>query len=181
MVGAEAYTGRPEVSQFTEDPAFLKPATDRAFSQGINRMILHHWVHQPFDDKYQPGMGMGWWGTHFGRHQTWFEPGKAFFTYLARCQAMLQYGEQPVDILSVGALDAGSDLLSSSDFLAMDIRVENGRVVLPSGRNYAFVIFPEGGRMLPETAQKVKSLVSAGAVIVSAKPVSSPSLKGLPG
>ena len=78
VVGAEAFTGRPEVSQFTEDPAFLKTSADKVFAQGINRMILHHWVHQPFDERYQPGMGMGWWGTHFGRNQTWFEPGKAF-------------------------------------------------------------------------------------------------------
>ena len=78
VVGAEAFTGRPEVSQFTEDPAFLKSSADKVFAQGINRMILHHWVHQPFDERYQPGMGMGWWGTHFGRNQTWFEPGKAF-------------------------------------------------------------------------------------------------------
>ncbi len=83
VVGAEAFTGRPEVSQFTEDPAFLKTSADKVFAQGINRMILHHWVHQPFDERYQPGMGMGWWGTHFGRNQTWFEPGKAFL-YLPR-------------------------------------------------------------------------------------------------
>jgi len=180
VVGAEAYTGRPEVSQYTEDPAFLKPSTDMAFSQGINRMILHHWVHQPFDDKYQPGMGMGWWGTHFTRHQTWFEPGKAFFTYLARCQAMLQYGSPPAHYLSVGKLDSDSDLISVSDFLADDIQVKHGQVLLPSGRSYAFVMFPEGERMLPEVAQKIKSLVAAGAVVVSAKPVSSPSLKDFP-
>jgi hypothetical protein len=180
VIGAEAYTGRPEVSQYTEDPAFLKSSTDMAFSQGINRMILHHWVHQPFDDKYQPGMGMGWWGTHFGRHQTWFKPGKAFFDYLARCQAMLQYGSPPADSLSVGALDAGSELLSSFDFLAMDIQVRNGRVVLPGGRSYAIVVFPEGGSMLPQVARKIKSLVAAGAVVVSARPVNSPSLQDYP-
>jgi hypothetical protein len=131
VVGAEAYTGRPEVSQYTEDPAFLKYSTDMAFSEGINRMILHHWVHQPFDDKYQPGMGMGWWGTHFSRHQTWFEPGKAFFSYLARCQALLQYGEQPADYLSVGRQEGNSDLISVYDFLKNDIQVKNGKVLLP--------------------------------------------------
>jgi hypothetical protein len=180
VIGAEAYTGRPEVSQYTEDPAFLKPSTDMAFAQGINRMILHHWVHQPFDDKYQPGMGMGWWGTHFSRHQTWFEPGKSFFDYLSRCQAMLQYGEPPTDMLSVGKPDADTDLLSPSDFLTMDIRVENGRVALPGGRSYAILMFPEGRLMLPETARKLESLVAAGAMVVSPKPVSSPSLSGFP-
>ena len=90
IVGAEAFTGRPEISQYTEDPAFLKHSADGSFHAGANRLFLHHWVHQPFDDAYQPGMGMGWWGTHFGRHQTWIKPGKAFFTYLTRCQMLLQ-------------------------------------------------------------------------------------------
>ncbi|MDR0384712.1 MAG: hypothetical protein LBH60_01390 [Prevotellaceae bacterium] len=92
IVAAEAFTGRPEISRYTEDPAFLKHSADGSFVSGVNWLFLHHWVHQPFDDRYQPGMGMGWWGTHFGRHQTWFKPGKAFFLYLARCQMMLQRG-----------------------------------------------------------------------------------------
>ena len=92
IIGAEAFTGRPEISKYTEDPAFLKKSADGAFVSGINLLFLHHWVHQPFDDRYQPGMGMGWWGTHFGRNQTWFRPGKAFMTYLSRCQMMLRQG-----------------------------------------------------------------------------------------
>jgi hypothetical protein len=92
IVAAEAFTGGPNISHYTEDPAFLKHSADGSFASGVNQMFLHHWVHQPFDDRYQPGMGMGWWGTHFGRHQTWIKPGKAFFTYLARCQMLLQQG-----------------------------------------------------------------------------------------
>ncbi|MDR3094126.1 MAG: hypothetical protein LBU62_05740 [Bacteroidales bacterium] len=92
IVAAEAFTGSPELSCYTEDPAFLKPTADGGFVSGINWLFLHHWVHQPFDDQYQPGMGMGWWGTHFSRYQTWLKPGKAFFTYLARCQMLLQQG-----------------------------------------------------------------------------------------
>jgi hypothetical protein len=92
IVAAEAFTGRPEHSHYTEDPAFLKAPADNAFVFGLNQMFLHHWVHQPFDDRYRPGMGFGWWGTHFGRHQTWIKPGRAFFTYLARCQMLLQQG-----------------------------------------------------------------------------------------
>jgi hypothetical protein len=179
VVGAEAFTGRPEVSQFTEDPAFLKSTADKVFAQGINRMILHHWVHQPFDDRYQPGMGMGWWGTHFGRNQTWFEPGKAFFTYLARCQAMLQYGEQPSDYLCVDKLQGFADLISSSDFVRQNITVENGKLLLPSGRIYPFIVFSDS-IMLPETVDKIKELVVAGATVVSPKPVKSPSLKNYP-
>lgn len=93
IVAAEAFTGRPLNSQYTEDPAFLKRFADGGYASGANLYFLHHWVHQPFDDRYQPGMGMGWWGTHFSRFQTWFKPGKAFFTYLARCQMLLQQGK----------------------------------------------------------------------------------------
>ena len=93
IVAVEAYTGRPEVSMYTEDPASLKHSTDGALRNGANRFFLHHWVHQPFDDKYQPGMGMGWWGAHFSRHQTWIKPGRALFTYLTRCQMLLQHGQ----------------------------------------------------------------------------------------
>ncbi|MDR1223144.1 MAG: hypothetical protein LBL07_09780, partial [Tannerella sp.] len=92
IIAAEAFTGRPEISRYTEDPAFLKHPADGSFVSGANWLFLHHWVHQPFDDRYQPGMGMGWWGTHFGRHQTWIKPAKAFFTYLSRCQMLLQQG-----------------------------------------------------------------------------------------
>jgi hypothetical protein len=179
VVGAEAFTGRPEVSQYTEDPAFLKPSADKAFAGGVNRMILHHWVHQPYSDKYQPGMGMGWWGTHFGRHQTWFEPGKAFFTYLARCQTLLQHGEQVADYLCVEKLAGFADLISMNDFLANTIEVQDGKIVLPSGRRYSFIVFSDS-IMLPETARKIKELTKAGAIVVSPKPTASPSLKNYP-
>lgn len=97
IVAVEAFTGWPTVSMYVEDPALLKHSADGALHNGVNRFFLHHWVHQPFDDRYQPGMGMGWWGSHFSRHQTWIKPGRAFFYYLARCQMLLQQG-QLVDI-----------------------------------------------------------------------------------
>jgi hypothetical protein len=92
IVAAEAFTGTPISSAYTETPAFLKHTADGGFAQGMNLYFLHHWVHQPFDDKYQPGLGMGWWGTHFGRFQTWHRESHTFFTYLARCQMLLQQG-----------------------------------------------------------------------------------------
>jgi hypothetical protein len=92
IIAAEAFTGRPDSSRYTEDPAFLKHCADSMYASGVNQTYLHHWVHQPFDDRYRPGMDFNFWGTHFGRHQTWLRPGKAFFTYLSRCQMLLQQG-----------------------------------------------------------------------------------------
>ena len=70
VIGAEAFTGRPNLSGFSETPAQLLKGTLGSFAKGVNRLVLHHWVHQPFDDRFVPGQGMGWWGTHFGRNQT---------------------------------------------------------------------------------------------------------------
>ena len=182
IVGAEAFTSSPALSAWTEDPAMLKPLAEGAFASGVNRLILHHWVHQPFDDRYQPGMGMGWWGTHFNRNQTWFEPAKAFFTYLGRAQYMLQQGEQIADYLCLerptGEL---SDVISTRHLLHDKIKVKEGQIVLPSGRRYAFLVLPDSHAMLPEVLKKISQLLKSGALIVAPKrPTTSPSLKDYP-
>ena len=92
IVEAEAFTGDPADSQWSETPAWLKPMGDTAFCAGVNRFILHRYTPQPWDDCYQPGNTMGRWGTHFDRTQTWWEPGKAMVRYWTRCQALLQWG-----------------------------------------------------------------------------------------
>lgn len=92
ILEAEAFTGQPGESMWSEYPAWLKPVGDGAFCAGINRFVFHTATHQPWDDRYRPGITMGRWGTHFGRLQTWWEPGKAWVQYLGRCQALLQWG-----------------------------------------------------------------------------------------
>jgi hypothetical protein len=93
IVGAEAFTTTPDLARWDETPAWLKPIGDAAFCAGVNRMNVHHFVQQAFGPEYKPGIAMGQWGVHFGRYQTWWEPGKAWFKYLWRCQTMLQAGE----------------------------------------------------------------------------------------
>ncbi|MDR1887010.1 MAG: hypothetical protein LBQ70_03760 [Prevotellaceae bacterium] len=92
IVGSEAFTGMEATCTFTETPHMLKRSADMGYSFGVNLYFLHSWAHNPFDDKYQPGFNFAHYGTHFSRNQTWIEPGKAFFTYLARCQMLLQQG-----------------------------------------------------------------------------------------
>lgn len=92
VISAEAFTSKPKVSQWNEHPAWLKPIGDAAFCAGLNRLAIHHFVHQPWADEYRPGNTMGQWGIHFGRNQTWWKPAKAWIDYLWRCQAMLQRG-----------------------------------------------------------------------------------------
>ena len=92
IIQAEGLTGQPQDSQWDETPAWLKPIADAAFCDGVNRLVLHRFVQQAFDDRYQPGASMGQWGTHFDRTQTWWKPAKAMSEYWQRCQALLQWG-----------------------------------------------------------------------------------------
>ena len=179
VVGAEALTGQPGLCQYVEAPDNLKATVDQAFANGVNRLVLHHWVHQPFGDAFKPGMGMGWWGTHFGRNQTWYEPGKAFFAYLGRCQALLQRGESVSDFLALDTAPPGADTIDRQTLLGA-ATVDAGQVVLPSGRRYAFLYVAKGETMLPEVARKLRELVGAGATLVCARPERSPSLQNWP-
>ncbi|MGE4434246.1 MAG: glycosyl hydrolase [Bacteroidales bacterium] len=92
IVGAEAYTARPELSKFTEYPAEMKNMGDWMFTNGINRLMYHTYAHQPHPT-VKPGMTMGPFGTHFNRNQTWWEQLDTYIDYVTRCQFMLQHGE----------------------------------------------------------------------------------------
>lgn len=99
IIEAEAFTGDPKDSKWDETPAWLKPIGDAAFCEGVNRLVLHRFVEQAFDDRYKPGATMGQWGTHFDRTQTWWKPAKAMVQYWQHCQALLQWGRiaKPVE------------------------------------------------------------------------------------
>jgi hypothetical protein len=92
LIEAEAFTGQPADSRWSEYPAWLKPIGDAAFCAGINRIVIHRFTHQPWDEKYKPGNTMGQWGTHFDRTQTWWNEVPALVNYWQRCQALLQWG-----------------------------------------------------------------------------------------
>ncbi len=183
IIATESFTAKPTVAQWSETPAQTKSSGDGAWASGVNQIFLHHWVHQPFTDSLKPGMSMGWWGMHFGRNQTWFEPGKSWIAYLARSQALLQRGEPVSDYL---ALDQGTglgpnraDTIAARDFMR-DASVKDGRIVLPSGRSYAFLLVPNTPMMLPATARKLADLVAAGAVIAGQRAERSPSMQDFP-
>jgi len=92
LIEAEAFTGQPADSRWSEYPAWLKPIGDAAFCMGINRIVIHRFTHQPWDARYKPGNTMGQWGTHFDRTQTWWNEVPAMVSYWQRCQALLQWG-----------------------------------------------------------------------------------------
>ena len=167
IIGAESFTAMPMDDTWSVAPKHLKRQTDATFARGVNRLSLHHWVHQPLDPKYAPGFTMGFWGTHFGECQTWFEPGKAFYRYLQRCQAMLQRGEAVVDVLAVdeGAAEGETvDAVTKAELLAGDVKVgKDGELVLPSGRRYRYLRMPWSYRPSEAVMDVIDELVGKGA------------------
>lgn len=89
---AEAFTCWP-LRGWQDSPATIKPVCDKAFCNGVNRMMLHAGAANPWPG-VEPGMSFGIWGTHFVPGQTWWKAGgaKELFAYMARCQALLQQG-----------------------------------------------------------------------------------------
>ena len=100
IVEAEAFTGLPDSSRWNETPHWLKTYGDAAFCIGVNRLLLHRFVQQNWDDKYKPAAVMGQWGTHFDRTQTWWKQSSAMIQYWQRCQALLQWGNIVTDTLN---------------------------------------------------------------------------------
>jgi len=121
ILSAEAFTGQPADSKWNETPAWLKPVGDAAFCAGVNRMIIHRFVEQPWDNKYLPGVTMGQWGTHFDRTQTWWKPAKAMVHYLQRCQALLQWGQYVPN-----SIEDFSQQLGNSDMVIKDTHRREG-------------------------------------------------------
>lgn len=95
IIQAEAFTELRLL--WDEHPAMLKTMADRNFALGINRYVFHVNVHNPWLDR-KPGMTLDGIGMFFQRDQTWWKPGKAWFDYIQRCQALLQQGYPVTDI-----------------------------------------------------------------------------------
>ena len=103
IVQAEAFTELREA--WDENPAMLKPLQDRNYALGINRLVFHVFVHNPWTggtgDVHtgrRPGMTLGGVGTYLQRDQTWWPQAKAWIEYTQRCQWLLQQGHPVADI-----------------------------------------------------------------------------------
>lgn len=103
--GAHVY-GKPTIqaegftqlrSTWDEHPAMLKTLLDRNYCTGMNALVFHVNVHNPWLDR-RPGMTLDGIGTFFQRDQTWWTAMPAFTSYISHCQSLLQDGAPVVDI-----------------------------------------------------------------------------------
>ncbi len=191
-VGAEAFTG---ARAWFDHPWMLMRMGNEAFAQGINLFIFHLYAHQPYEDMV-PGITHRKWGQHMNRYQPWWDYSKPYFDYLARAQAMLQQGRTVTDIAYLVTEDSPVDIRGSQvafdrprgydfDFCTPEIiqRMEykNGRIHLPSGASYRYLLLPKDGKLTLDTAKKIEALHKAGAqVIRQSEILGTPGLEGYP-
>ena len=192
VAAAEAFTAGPPLGRWLDHPGSLRRVGDLAWSEGINRFVLHSYAHQPWMDRV-PGMTMGQYGCHFSRNSTWWKPGSAWLKYIARSQFLLQAGEPVADVLCFagnaapnGAANrddvkaAGYDYDGCGTDILADLIVSNGEVVLPSGKRYKLLVLPNHPFHTPAFARKLRELVRDGATVVGPKPQHTPSLANFP-
>lgn len=196
IVGAEAFTSDAIYAKWVDHPFALKPLGDLAFTWGINWFVLNEFIMQPWGDR-GPGLTLAGWGSHLSRTNTWWEQSRAWNTYLARCQTLLQRGTFIADIAYLGAegspysapwtqdlepaLPPGYDFdFLPPEVLLKDATVQDGRIVLTSGMSYRILVLQPGRSMTPALLRKIKQLVAEGAIVVGPRPESSPSLVDFP-
>ena len=184
LVGCEALTSTPINSQWKQTPYSIKAFADRAFSMGINMMVLHCYAQQPWEH-VRPGMTMNFWGTQFSRTQTWWDFSRPWFDYLARCQFLLQRGMPVVDICVLGTVSPGgipADCKTDfcNDETLSRMTVKEGDLVLPDGMRYRLLLLPSNRQIPLESLKEIERLVKAGAAIAGPRPDRIPGLTNYP-
>ena len=203
VVAMEAFT-QGGGANWNDCPASLKHGGDGFLCAGINRIVFHTYAHNPNVTRIHPGPAFWKYGLPFSRGQTWWELGRAWITYLSRCQSLLQRGNAAADVLyfygeepagpianvftkkgrnpdTWSALPKGYDFdLLPAEFLIKSLSIRDGLLAGPDGAAYRLLVLRDSDRMTPEAAARIKSLVRAGATVLGPKPRRSPSLSGYP-
>ena len=190
LVAAESLTVYRNAWAYS--PETLKSTADRMMTNGLNRFVIHTSVHQPVDDKI-PGLGLGPFGQWFTRHETWADMALPWTTYLARSSYMLQQGRFVADVLYFYGEDSNVTALFGAklpdipsgynfDFVNADallhrLSVADGRITTASGMSYRLLALdPNSRHMSLPVLRRIRDLAGAGAAVVGARPVASPSL-----
>ena len=196
VVAAESFTTWPTLAGWRQDPYSLKGWNDAGYVQGVNQVVYHGAVHQPWlDEHLSPGMTLGRFGVHFGRTVTWWPLAGEWIRYQTRCQHLLQEGTFRADVLAFAGDDAPKDTIKSIEkmkgrpgygFDAITreglkaVRVRDGCLVSPGGVTYRVLYVGAHESMEPESLEAIARLVAAGATVVGRRPTKACGLRDYP-
>lgn len=178
----EAFTS---FQHWQEGPFDIKPIGDRAFCEGMNRVVFHGFSHNPRGTGF-PGY-VYHAGTHFNTKRVWWPMAKPFVDYLARNSFIFQKTNFVADVLyyygdkvpnsatpknTHFTVGPGYDYeVINTEILLNDLTVSNGKLVLSNGAVFSMLALDKEEAINPFVLNKLKKLAEQGAVIIGAKPL----------
>lgn len=181
IVEEEAFTS---FQHWQEGPFDMKPFGDRAFCEGMNRVVFHGFSHNISGSGY-PGY-VYHAGTHFNDKRVWWPRAKPFIQYLSRLSSVFQeadffadvvwyYGDKVPNSASPKnthfTVGAGYDYeVINTEILLNDLMVKNGKLALPNGSEFSILVLEDEGSINPLVLVKLEELIKQGAKIVGVNP-----------
>jgi len=170
----------------------LKPSFDKACCEGLNVLVWHEFVCSPAEQGV-PGIQY-FAGTHLNPNVTWWAKSEPFFSYINRCQFLLQqglfvadacyyYGDHVPNFAQHKRTDPANVLpgydydVITEEALLTRASVQDGRIVLPDGMSYRLLVLRDHKAISLAVLRKVQELVEAGATVVGPKPAEAMSLR----
>lgn len=191
IVGAESFT---TIGPHWNDELWhdQKSAFDHEICAGLNRMYFHTFTCSP------PEMGLPgqeyFAGTHVNPQVTWWEQSSAFIDYMHRTQSVVQEGKFVADVLyyygdhvpnifpfkhsDPAGVMPGFDYDVTDKTILLQLKMENGKIVVPGGLKYRILVLPDHKVLSLEVLKKVEWLLQQGAHIIGQKPEKRVSLTG---
>jgi hypothetical protein len=169
----------------------LKPSFDKACCEGMNLLFWHEFVCSPVEQGL-PGIQY-FAGTHLNPNVTWWSKSEPFFSYINRCQFLLQqglfvadacyyYGDHVPNFAQHKRTDPAHVLpgydydVLTEEALLTRASVREGRIVLPDGMSYQVLVLRDHRQISLPVLRRVKEFVEAGATVIGSKPSGAMSL-----
>jgi hypothetical protein len=194
IVEMEAFT---TFQQWQEGPFEMKPMGDRAFAEGMNRVVVHGSTHNP-EGTGKPGI-VYHAGTHYNDKRVWWKKIRPFNEYLARISYVLQEADFKADVLYYygdtipnygghkrSRFNPGEgydyELVNTEVLLGLEVR--NGKIFNPRNEaEFSLLALTMEYEINPKVLTKLEQMVNDGAIITGPQPIRiapERNMKGLP-
>lgn len=187
QVFAEALTSMG-CFNFHEGPWNQRIVIDNAFCDGAQNNFINLWITQA-NPETRPGWVNDGICPDFNYKQSWWPLVDGWTRYIARCQYMFGKGsfvadfallrnEKIPDFPAVENTLFGAHIMKQTgydydwingDVLRRRISAKNGRLVLPDGMSYQYLLVPNG-YLADGTLKKINDLAMEGIAVIADKP-----------
>lgn len=176
IVEEEAFTS---FQNWQEGPFDIKPFGDRAFCEGMNRVVFHGFSHNPRGTGFPGNVYHA--GTHFNNKRVWWPKVKPFVDYVSRLSYIFQQADFVSDVLwyygdkvpnsgtpknTHFVVGPGYDYeIINTEILLNELTVKDGKLALSNGAHFSMLALENEEEINPFVLRKLKELSNQGAVI----------------